>query len=272
MAQDQSNRVNILTVAGLAALAYVVTTAAHEGLGHGGMCVLGGGHPNGWSAYYFDCDARDRPDWVFRAVAAAGSTVNLLLGLLCGGLLSARLAQAGKRGAWTVFLWLMFTINLFDWAGYFMFSGIAGLGDWGEVDGAVLHGIPNALYIRIGMAIVGFGFYILSSRISSAFLGRILGGRKLGAAQAICWTAYATGGLLGLGAGLLNPLGLIIVFESSLASSLGGTCGLLWLSRRIKDEPSETEFDLPFNIVWLVLGVAAAVAFALILGPTLKFA
>jgi hypothetical protein len=272
MAQDQSTRINILTVAGLAAVAYAVTTMSHEGLGHGGMCVLGGGHAQGWGAYYFDCDARDRPDWVFRAVAAAGSTVNLILGLLFSGLLSMRLAQPGKSGSWTVFLWLMATINLFDWAGYFIFSGISGLGDWGEGAGAVLHGVINALYVRLAMGAAGIVLYFFMIRIAASSLGRIMGGRQTSSALKICLTAYVTGGLLGLGAGLLNPLGLVIVFMSALASSLGGTFGLLRTPYRIKAEPVEADYALPFDIVWVVLGVATAAGFVLILGPTLKFA
>lgn len=271
MAQDRTSRINILTIAGLAAVAYAVTTAAHEGLGHGGMCLVGGGHANAWGAYYFDCDARDRPDWVFRAVAAAGSTVNLILGLLFGAWLKVDLQGRGRRGAWTIFLWLMSTINLFDWAGYYIFSGISGVGDWGEVDSAVLHGIPNALAMRVGMAAAGIVLYFFMIRRSAGTLSQIIGGRKPQAARSICWTAYATGGLLGLGVGLLNPLGFTIVLMSSLASSLGGTFGLLRTPYRIKDEPFDTDCNIPFNIVWLILGVIAAGSFAFLLGPTLKF-
>jgi hypothetical protein len=271
VAQDHTNRINILTVAGLAAVAYVVSTMAHEGLGHGGTCLLTGAHLQSWGAYYVECDAKAQPDWVFRAVAAAGSTVNLILALLFGGLVSARLAQPGRRGSWTVFLWLMFSVNAFTWAGYFCFSGVAGLGDWGDGPDAFLYQVPNALIWRIAMFVCGLAIYIWLARLSMRFLARIVG-NQIGAARKISLTAYATGGLLGLCVGLMNPVGIVIVLISSLASSLGGTSGLMWGLRMLRGEPVEADYDLPFNIVWLVLGVVAAAGFAVILGPTLKFA
>ena len=43
------------TVIAIALVAYALTNVAHEGLGHGGMCVAMGGEPLVLNAVYFEC-------------------------------------------------------------------------------------------------------------------------------------------------------------------------------------------------------------------------
>ncbi len=271
MTDTSTPRVSIWTVAGIAGVAYVLTTLAHEGGGHGGMCLAVGGHPIAWGAYYFDCDSHGLPEWTRRAVAAAGSTVNLILCGLFALLLSADLKREGKHGAWTVFLWLMYAINGYTWAGYFFFSGIAGIGDWGTGPEGVLYGLSWALVARVVMAAGGIGIYVWLARQGANFLGRITGGDHFGAAQTISYAAYITGGIAAISIGFLNPLGWIIVLESSVASSLGGTSGLFWGIRMMKRDLKGVDFDLPFNLIWLVLGAIAIGVYAVVFGPSLKF-
>ncbi|MEI9904062.1 MAG: hypothetical protein WDN06_08795 [Asticcacaulis sp.] len=95
---ETTQRIDLPTVAGIAALAYVLTTLCHEGLGHGGACVLVGGHPTAWGAYYFDCDEDGLPSLAGRIVAAAGSTVNLILAVILG--LNGRRRRQTTGPAW----------------------------------------------------------------------------------------------------------------------------------------------------------------------------
>jgi len=267
---DPAPRIHLLTVAGIAATAYVLATLAHEGAGHGGMCLALGGKPVEWGAYYFNCGYGDMPEWGRRAVAAAGSTVNLILCLLFSLWLNADLKRPGKHGGWTVFLWLMAAINGFSWAGYYMFSGIANIGDWSTDHDGVLYGLSWALPARIAMAAGGLAIYIWLARTFANWLGRITGS-NLAAARKISWTAYLTGGLVAVSIGFLNPLGWIIVLISSAASSLGGTSGLFWGFRLMKRGQTGVDFDLPLNLVWVGLGIAAALIYAVVFGPSLKF-
>lgn len=266
-----TKRVNLFTVAGIAALAYVVTTLAHEGLGHGGACLAVHGKAMAWGAYYFECETKGLADWAGRAVNAAGNTVNLILALIFATILKADLANPRRHGSWTVFLWLMFTINAYTWAGYFLFSGVAGIGDWGTHDDAVLHDVPNAWLWRAVMAIVGMGLYLWLVRVSAGLLARIVGGDRMDLARKLSWTAYLTGGIVAILIGLLNPVGFMIVLISSMASSLGGTSGLFWGMRLMKRDTKGVDFDLGLNVVWIGLGVVAAVAYAFLLGPTITF-
>jgi hypothetical protein len=48
----------LITLAAIACAAFLVADVAHEGLGHGGMCVALGGHSNFVSTTYEDCTIR----------------------------------------------------------------------------------------------------------------------------------------------------------------------------------------------------------------------
>lgn len=263
---DSAKRIDLPTVAGIAAVAYVLTTLCHEGLGHGGACLAVHGKPEAWGAYYFNCSEDGLPAMAGRIVAAAGSTVNLILAAVLGLLIGADLKRPGRHGSWTVFLWLLFAVNAFTWAGYYLFSGVAGIGDWGP-DG-VLKGIANPWLWRAVMAVGGMAIYVWLTRIAMRWLGRI--GGDFEAARAISWTAYVTGGILAILIGLRNPEGWWIVIFSSMASSLGGTSGLAWGVRWARNPENPVEFDLPRNWLWIGAGLVAAALYAWYFGPTLK--
>lgn len=264
-----TRRFDYPTLIALAALAYVLTTLLHEGAGHGGACLALGGRPVAWGAYYFDCD---RPAGLTtQLVAAAGSTVNLIIALVIGPLLTARLAETSRpRGAGTVFLWLMFCLNAFTWAGYFLFSGLAGIGDWGTGTSGVLSSVSHPLPWRVGMAVFGGLAYFALGRVAGRLLGRILGGDDKQTGRKLAWTAYFTGGVLALLIGLLNPVGVIVVLISSLASSIGGTSGLSWLHGYMRPEPP-ANFALERSWPWTIAGAVAAAAYAWWLGPSITF-
>lgn len=266
MSDGQSARIDLLTVAALSAAAFVISTVCHEAVGHGGTCLAAGAHMRELGAYYADCDASEG-SWISRAVAAAGSTVNLVLMALFYTLLRARLSSPTPRGSGSVFLWLMFALNGFTWAGYFLFSGVAGIGDWGTGPSAVLYNVPNAPIIRIVMAIAGGGLYFLIGRAAGRLLGRMTGNRKAG--RIVAWTAYFTGGLIALPVGILNPLGLYVLLASAIASSWGGASGLLWCGRLARDDDAVT-FAVARNWLWILAGVAIVAAYALVLGSTVK--
>lgn len=267
---DTTKRFDVLTVIGLAATAYVVTTLLHEGLGHGGACIAVGGKPMAWGAYYFDCNTQGLPDWAFRAVAAAGNTVNLVVAFMAALILNGRLQDPQTaRGPGTVFLWLMYGLNAFTWAGYFLFSGVAGIGDWGTGKEGVLYGLDNQLILRVVMAVFGGIAYFLLGRAAGGMLGKLIGGDNRGTGRWLAWTAYISGGVLAILIGLMNPVGILIVLISSMASSLGGTSGLMWQHVFMRPSP-DANFSLTRSWTWIVVGVIAAAGYALVFGPTVK--
>lgn len=252
------------TVAAIAIVAYVLADVLHEGVGHGGACVLTGGTPLVLSTVHFDCSADSR--WV----AAAGTLVNLAAGAVSLGLLRlVRDASAHVR----YFLWLFMTVNLLQGGGYFLFSGIANIGDWA----AVVAGLRPVWMWRVGLALFGFLTYFAFVWIALLQMGRMVGGeepeRSRRAGQ-LALVPYLTGGIASCVAGLFNPVGFVLVGISAAAASFGGTSGLAWMmqvlsSERIRKVPAPP-LVIPRHWGWIAAGAALLAAFVLVLGPGVR--
>src|SRR5205085_5602150 len=98
-----------LTIAAIALLAGALTDVIHEGLGHGGACVLVGGKPTLLTSMNFVCDESGVPRWALRIVAAGGTIANLLAGALALATLRRRPSTVHRH----YFLWLFAAVNLY---------------------------------------------------------------------------------------------------------------------------------------------------------------
>jgi hypothetical protein len=85
-------------------------------------------------------------------------------------------------------------------------------------------------------------------------------------------TSYLTGGAVAVLIGLLNPQGIVIVMLSSIASSLGGTIGLIFMMQWLQRQPQVQGPGLYFGRSWTWIGIAVVVtvAYAAVFGPTLR--
>jgi hypothetical protein len=256
-----------LTIAGIAIVAYILASVLHEGVGHGGACLLTGGKPIMVSTVSMDCSADNR------LVIAAGTLVNVLAGAVCFvlGRMTGRTSPRLKY-----FLWLSMAVNLFTAAGYFAFSGIGGFGDWAQF----IRGLGPEWAWRVGMTIFGAAAYLLVVRLSLLELRPSIGSDKeqrIVRAARLSKISYFTGGILACVAGSLNPDGFILVALSAAASTFGGTSGLLWMIAWLKGDRiplgSEPE-PLPFrrNWPWIATAVVFALVFIVVLGPGVRFA
>lgn len=266
---SDAKRIDLPTVAAIAAIAGLVANQLHEAAGHGGACLALGRHVQAWGAFYLDCDTRAAPVMVLRLVAAAGSTMNLVTAILAAAL--ARATPASMPRA-RFFWWLLFAISGFDWAGYFLFSGVSGIGDWGQ-DG-VFAAVRGWGFWRVLLAVGGGLLYWAWAIVAMRRLAKLTGadeaGRRL--ARTLSWTSYFTIGCIALAIGLMNPIGLFILLASAIASSFGGPSGLLWGPNSIRaGAPAVTPLVITRSWSWIVVAVAVVLAEGLILGPTLHF-
>ena len=261
----EDDRPDSLTVIGIALLAYAVANFLHEGVGHGGACVLLGGEPEVLSSVHFECDAGAA---TMRGVAAAGTIVNFVIGALAlVALHSIRVKESPHR---YYFTWLFATLNLLMGAGYFLFSGAGDIGDWA----VVAEGSAPAWLWRPAMAVFGAALYFWLARQSARALRQLTGGDEHGAARGrrLALPAYFAGGLLYCVSGLMNPVGPILIAVSAAAASFGGASGLLWLTALLRhfDGPAEA-VRLDRRRGWIAAGLVAAALFIGLLGPAIEF-
>ena len=255
-------------VGAIAVLGYMLGNVLHEGLGHGGACVLAGAKPLVISSVHFECSVDSR------LVMAGGTLMNLLAGgvfFVLGRLTGPRFPRL------KYFFWICMTVNLYTATGYFLFSGIGGIGDWGDF----IHGLGPQWLWRIGLTIFGAATYLLAARISLLELRPLIGSDKeerYRRAVRLSTIPYFAGGILMCVAGSLNPQGAILILISAAASTFGGTSGLLWAPQMLRSgtlipcgPPAE---PLPIQRSWpfIVAACAIALVFIGVLGPSVRLA
>jgi len=256
-----------LTIVGIAIITYALSTMLHEAVGHGGACLIVGGHPNMVSTVAMDCSSENR------LVIAGGTVMNVLAGAVffAWGRMTGRTSPRLK-----FFLWLSMTVNLFTAAGYFAFSGIGGFGDWAMF----IKGLGPEWAWRVGLTIFGAVTYLLAVRLSLLELRPVIGSDKeqrIVRAARLSKISYFTGGILACIAGALNPQGFILVVLSAAASTFGGTSGLLWMidwlkGGRIPLNSEPKPLPIRRNWPWIATAFVIAVVFIAVLGPGLRFA
>lgn len=257
------------TLIAIALVAYALTNVVHEGLGHGGTCAALGGEPRVLNAIYFDCGEDGLSGASSRWISAGGTLANLAFAGFTAILLAAR---AVREVSGRYFLWLFLTLNLLQAFGYWMFSGLGGIGDWQ----AVVAGFPNYALWRIALAVVGTACYMfvavpLALRGLEPFLGASEPAR-LERARRLTLPAYFAGGALYVSAGLFNPESPMLVLISAAAASFGGASALAWMTQLLRNRrrypPAEGEpLGIGKSWPWLVAGALVAIVFIGVLGP-----
>ncbi len=262
---------DILTLIALSAAAYILAIALHEHGGHTLACAALGGAVRELGAFYVDCDTASLTSMGSRIVALAGPLASLLFGLIGLALFDRTPPTSAPR---KYFLWLLGTVNLMIAAGYLLFSGVTGIGDFGLDPNGVFYQAEPAWAVRLILTILGLvaygGVILLSLRKVDRFIGGA-GEERVSRAQTLSLTSYLTGGAVAVLIGLLNPHGIVIVLISSVASSMGGTSGLAWMMQLLnrKKATAEEPFEMARSWGWIIASVGFVLAYAAILGPTI---
>ena len=253
-----------LTLAAVAVVAYSLGTMLHEAVGHGGACLISGGTPIVVSTVHMECSADTR------LVMAGGTLVNLASAAVFFALL-----RAARRGSLLqYFAWLSMTIHLMVSAGYFLFSGVGGFGDWAMF----IRGLGPEWLLRIVLAVFGAAAYVAVTRFCAREMRPLVGSgeRRARRAAELMRTPYFTGGALHCISGALNPVGMYLVALSAAAATFGGTSGLMWMHNWLKGadlaEPDEGEAAaIGRSWAWIAAGAVVAVVFIVVLGPGVRF-
>ena len=262
----RSARVDVPTVIAISALAYTLANIVHEGLGHGGACVLVGARPTVLNAIFFEYDELAATLVQQRWISAGGSIANVLVGLPILRVLRRERLPSSLR----YFLWLFAAVNLLTAFGYLLFSGIGGIGDWAHV----VQGLGSPWLLRGGMAIVGAVLYfIVAPRLLMPPLDPFLGTDPAGRAaraRMLCLIPYLAGGVSLVVAGILNPYGLRVVLISAVAAAFGGTSLLAWypgIPRTAAGGTPAVPLAIERSWAWIAAGAVVLTFFVVVLGP-----
>ena len=236
-----------LTIASMAILASLTATLLHEGLGHGVTAWLRGDGPTQITSNHL---STLRPD---RWVDAAGTLVNLFAGVVFFAL-SRRCRTANPR----FFCWLCAALNLLPGAGYFLFSGALGVGDWQ----AVISGSPHQAGWRTAMVLGGAAlyFFVVRSlgRAASVFVS------PENPYKVVAWLPYFVAGVFSCLAGLLDPLGWRLLILSTIPAAFGGSSGLLWADNFLV--PAAAPWVVARSRVFPVAAAVLGLAYIIFLG------
>jgi hypothetical protein len=256
MAERHSRAHNKATIVSMAVIASAIATLLHEGLGHGVVAWLRG---DGVTELTSNHLSSLRPDhWV----EAGGTLVNLLVGAVA--LWCSR--AVGDRADLRYFLWILAALNLLPGAGYFLFSGILGVGDWE----AVISGLPHQAALRIAMSVFGLGLYVLVVRRLAVAIRVFVPDRA--AYNLVGRYAYYAACLFSCAAGALDPLGLQLFFLSTLPAAFGGLSGLMWADSLMPKARAARELVVEGQAAWCVAAVVIGIAYIVVLGRGIRFA
>jgi hypothetical protein len=251
---------NLLTIVAIAVVAYAAADVAHELLGHAVVAALSGVKALSISSVAVQTDRSSR------AVAAAGTIANVLIGLV----VFALLARRRRFNADNYALWLFGCVGVMN-CGYLIFSALFDSGDWA----VVIAGWHPPWLWRLGLAIVGViwyavaiwlaehtaGGWVSSGEVSKRDLGRLM------------IVSYIAGGMLLVLAAALNPIGFRYVAISGVGGSFGLTCGLLRIPGAVgshSGRPATATKPLAFEPVWVTVAVVVAILFVGVLGPGVR--
>jgi hypothetical protein len=238
----------------MAVVASATATLLHEGVGHGVVAWLRGDVPTELTSNHLSTLHADH--WV----EAGGTLINLAVGAIA--LMGSRFA--GSRSNVRYFLWLLAALNLLPGAGYFLFSGILGLGDWQ----AVIRDLPHQIPLRIGMTALGAGLYLLVVRQLAIAIQPFC--RSGLAYNTVGRVPYYAACLFSCAAGALDPLGLQLFLVSTVPAAFGGSSGMMWADRLLPRTPAGPTLVVRRQGGWWLAAAILGDAYILLLGPGIR--
>jgi len=260
----QKPRIDPVTVVGLGLLLLPLLTMWHEIGGHAATCVVLHGRVATIGAFYVDCEGLS--GWRQVAVSSAGAAMDTVLAIVAWQVWRRVTSDRAR-----LFWWYVAVVKGYVAAGYFLFSGVSGFGDFGTDPGNGLAILPAHAVVRIALIVIGglayWRLYLLAARMLAGMLGQ--GMETKVARRVVAHLFYLTMGLDAVLIGVFNPVGFVITLMSAAASSFGGNAGLISVGYATKEAGEPKPFTIDRSWAALVIGATVSLAFGAILGPSL---
>jgi hypothetical protein len=256
------------TVAAIAMLAFMLTDVGHEVLGHGIGYVLGGGHSWLSTTTRIVGDTR-LPDPGWRILDLGGPAGNLLFAAL--GWLGQRLIR-GSAPRIRLLCLLVLAFSLYWAFGYMIYCGVLGHGDWfALIDGAKLEWLW-----RVALCVVGIALYRATTFLVAAEFHWLVSANEHSSTSRVrhlATVSYLAGGVIACLGAMLDPHGPMEMLNSGAASSFLATLGLLRTPRffpRAPDRPVNSSAPINRSVAWIVVSLAIAILYIVVLGRGLR--
>ena len=267
---DNNASLDTLTVMSIGIVSFIVANVLHEAVGHGGACLLLGGLAQELSTAHFSCHLIV-DGWPERVVSSAGTIVNFVAALLFG-LAYSRLST--QRPSLKYFCWFAMCNNYFVAAGYPLFSGVIGVGDWVTV----VQGWQPLWLWKVALIASGAVLYFLIGiPLMLKRIAPLIGAdpaERLPRAFKLTVPPYVAGAVATSIGALFNPIGAFVIFTSA-AAAFGGNSALGWMTQLLKGSrfPQVSQSLVVIERNWLWVGAATALALAhiFILGAGIQF-
>lgn len=261
--------VDWLTVIAIAAIAISLNVSLHEGV-HALTCLATGGELQEYSALHVSCVEQTTLDG--KIIAGSAPFYNLLIGVLLWVIVQK--AKNVTSEVW-YFLWLFMLMNLLHGSGYFMFSGIANVGDIA----VVISGWEPIWLWRVLMTFIGSMMFMLFVWMALKEFGKMIGGEskeQIKRANKISIISYGACLMTSALAGIFNPYGLLsLPVMAGILAVLGGLSPLLWMMQwfqaKMFKKYDKPPLEIHRNWSWIASSVVIVFLYTFILGRTLYF-
>lgn len=247
---------DVLTVASIALLAFVLTDLFQQTFGHALPALLtispfGMLTATGWSSAYDN-----------RAIDMGGMLVNFAVALLAAaGLLVWRRATARPN----LLLALVSAFSLFAGAGYLVFAGLTDFGDWYSL----LQGHSSWNSLRILLLAGGGVLWIASLFVVGSLLRRSIGESSGRRAARLVFAVWLCEVLFAGVVAVVNSLGVKFVLLSDFPAIVFAQIGILFVPLCMgRGEDNSAPRSEPITRSWIWIGVSAVltIAFVIVLG------
>lgn len=248
---------DVLTIVAISLVAEMLSDVVHEGLGHAAVALLTGAKSGVLSTVAWSSEGDSR-------LVAAGGTLANLAAALVFWIVLRRVTRGSVRLRF--FLLTSLAFNLFAGTGYFFFSGVTNFGDWA----AVIAGLPAHWLWRSVLVVAGIPSYYGAVLVVGTGLVRYVGVARsdLRRLRKLTWIPYISAVVLLSVAGLLNPIGIQLMWQSALPAAAGAHSGLLWLRYYIPrgTVPARGSEGIGRSYAWIFVAAGLALVFIFVLG------
>ena len=120
------------------------------------------------------------------------------------------------------------------------------------------------------MTVFGAGLYFLVVRLLAVSVRPFTPDRPT--YNTVGRLPYYAAGLFSCAAGALDPLGLKLLFVSTIPAAFGGSSGLMWADNMLPREPAERKLLVHREPAWWIAAVVLGTSYIVVLGRGIQFA